>query len=49
MFINKHWVDYILLVLLIGVVVVSWVYTLYTARLTGIKYLEDRFGIPFIS
>ena len=45
MYVNRRWIDFLLLILVAAVVILSWTYTLYTTRLTGITYLENRFGV----
>ena len=44
MYINRRWVDYILILIVVAIVILAWVYLLYTTRLTGIQFLENRFG-----
>jgi len=50
MLINRRRTDYILLLAVTGIVALSWVYLMYTTRLTGIEFLENRFGpIPTVT
>ena len=44
MFVNNRWIKVILNVAVTAVVIISWTYTLYTARITGLQFLENRFG-----